>query len=88
MYDLLTSIKYIVDTEGCIIPDVKNVNKTWKRCRRGAWGVKCTYHGGNRVLMLTDNDKGAISKKKCTNVHMEQRKCSLSYHSSSFILMI
>ena len=30
-YDVLTSIKYIVDDEDCIIPDVKNV----KTCGRG-----------------------------------------------------
>ena len=29
-YDLLTSIKYIVEAEGCIILESKNVNKTWK----------------------------------------------------------
>ena len=29
-YDLLTSIKYTVEVEGCIILDPKNVNKTWK----------------------------------------------------------
>ena len=34
--------------------------------------------------MLTDNDSGAISKKNCTNMHMAQMKCSLSYHSSYF----
>ena len=45
-YDLLTSIKYIVEAEGCIIPDVKNFNKTWKRQKREAWGVKDTNHGG------------------------------------------
>ena len=33
-YDLLTSIKYIMEAEGCIIPDFINVNKTWKRLRR------------------------------------------------------
>ena len=88
MYDLLTSIKYIEEAEGCIIPDVKNVNKTWKRQRREYWGVKDTNHGGKRVLMLTDNDNGAISKKNCTNMHMAQRKCRSSYHSSYFLVMI
>ena len=44
-YDLLTSIKYIVEAEGCIIPDVKNVNKTWKQQRREAWGAKDAKHG-------------------------------------------
>ena len=63
-YDLLTSIKYIVEAEGCIILDVKNVNKTWKRQRRKAWGVKDTNHGGKRVLILADDDNGEISKKK------------------------
>ena len=60
MYDLLTSIKYIVEAKGCIITDVKNVNKTWKRRRREAWGIKDTNHGGKRLLMLNENDNGAI----------------------------
>ena len=45
MYDLLTSIKYIVEDEGCIIPDAKNVNKTWKGRRREAWGLRTPIMG-------------------------------------------
>ena len=33
-YDVLTSIKYIVEDEGCIIPDVKNVKNTRKGRQR------------------------------------------------------
>ena len=73
MYDLLTSIKYIVEAKGYIIPDVKNANKMWKGQKREAWGVKDTNHGGKRVLILTEDDNGAISKKKCTKMHMAQR---------------
>ena len=53
-----------MEAEGCIIPDINNVNKTWKSQRREAWGVKDTNHGGKRVLMLADDDNGEISKEK------------------------
>ena len=52
-----------MEAKGCITPDVKNVNKTWKRRRREAWGGKDTNHGGKRVLMLTEDDNGEILKK-------------------------
>ena len=60
MYDVLTSIKYIVEDEGCIIPDVNNANKTWKMRRRGAWGIKDNNHGGKMVLILAEDDNGVI----------------------------
>ena len=50
-YGVLISIKYIVEAEGCIIPDVNNVKTTWKGRRREAWGIKEANHGGNRVRM-------------------------------------
>ena len=87
-YDILTSINYIMEAEGCIISDVNNVNKPWKRPRREAWRVKDTNHGRKRVLMLANDDYGKITKKKCTKMHMVQRKCSLSYHGSCFIVMM
>ena len=63
-YDVLTSIKYIVEAEGCIIPDVKNVKNTQNGRQREVWGGKGAFHGGKRVQMLAGDDYGAISEKK------------------------
>ena len=57
-YDLLTSIKYIVEAEGCIIPDVKNVKNTRKGRQREAWGIKDTNHEGNILRMLDEDEYG------------------------------
>ena len=64
MYDVITSIKNIVEAEGCIIPDVKNVKNTRKGQRREVWGVKYTNHGRKRVKILAEEYYGAILKKK------------------------
>ena len=64
IYDVLPSIKYIVETKGCIIPDVKNVQNAWKGRRREVWGSKDTNNGGKRVQMLAEDDYGATSDKK------------------------
>ena len=77
-----------MEAKGCIIPYVKNVNKTWKGQIREAWGVKVANNGGKRVPIMTKDDNGAISKKNCTKMHMAQRKCSSSYHGSYFIVMM
>ena len=63
-YDLLASIKYTMEAEGCIIPDVNNVNKTWKKRRREAWGVKDSNHGEKRVLVLPKDNNYEISREK------------------------
>ena len=55
-YDVLKSIKYIVEAEGCIIPDVNNVKNTRKGRRREVWGSKDTNLGGKRVCMLAEDD--------------------------------
>ena len=60
MYDVLTSIKYIVEVKECIIPDVKNVKNTRKVHKREAWVSKDTNHGGKRVQMLAEDDHGEI----------------------------
>ena len=63
-YDVLTSIKYIVEAEGCIVPDFNNVKNTRKGQQREAWKIKDTNHGGKRVRMLDEYNYGAILKKK------------------------
>ena len=55
-YDVLTSIKYIVEDEGCIIPDVKNVKNTRKLRRREVWESKDTNNGGKRARMLAEDN--------------------------------
>ena len=57
-YDVITSIKYIVEVEGCIIPDVKNVKNTRKGRQREAWGIKDTNHEGNILRMLDEDEYG------------------------------
>ena len=44
-YDVLILIKYIVEDEGCIIPDVYNVKNTRKGQKGGAWGVRTPIMG-------------------------------------------
>ena len=88
MYDGITSIKYIVEAEGCIIPDVKNVKNTRKGRQREVWGSKDTNHGIKRVRMLADDDYSTILNKNCTKMHMAQRECRLSYHSSCLIVIM
>ena len=44
MYDVLTPIKYILEAEGCIIPDVKNV----KKC---GWGGEGKFEGVIKSIM-------------------------------------
>ena len=63
MYDLLTSIKYIMESKGCIVPDVKNVKNTRKGRLREAWESKDTNHGRKRMRMLAKDDCGAVLKK-------------------------
>ena len=59
-YDVLASIKYIVEDEGCIIPDINNVKNTWNGQRGEVWGIKDTNHEGGRVQMLAEDDYGEI----------------------------
>ena len=58
MYDVLTSINYIVETKGFIIPDVKNVKNIRKGRQRGAGDIKDTINGVKRVRMLVEDDYG------------------------------
>ena len=53
-----------MEDEGCIIPDVNNMENTWKGWQREAWGSKDTNHGGKRVRMSDEDEYGAIPKKK------------------------
>ena len=63
-YAVLTPIKYIVEAKGCIILDAKNVKNTRKGQQREVWGSKDTNHGGKRLRMLSEDDYGALLKKK------------------------
>ena len=56
MYDVLTSIKYIVEDEGCIIPDVNNAKNTLKGRRREAWGSKDTNCGRKSLQIFSEDD--------------------------------
>ena len=44
-YDVLTPINYIVEAEGYIIPDTKNVKNTQKGQLRESWGVRTLIMG-------------------------------------------
>ena len=44
-YDLLTSIKYIVEAEGCIIPDANNVIKIGRGIEGKLGGVRTKIMG-------------------------------------------
>ena len=56
MYDVLISIKYIVEDRYCIVPDFKNVENMQKGRQREAWGIKDTNNGGNIVQVLAEDD--------------------------------
>ena len=80
-YNVITSVKYIVEAKGCTIPYVNNLKNLRKGWQREVWGSKDTNHGGKRVRMLAEDDYGKNSKKKCTNMH------SLKFISSLIILL-
>ena len=88
-YDVLTSIKYIVVPEDCIILDVKNVEKTRKGEQRGAWGIKDANHAVKRVRMLAENDYGAIFRGGLDlDAHGAKEMQLKKYHSSYLIVMM
>ena len=55
-YYVFTSIKYIVEDKGCIIPDVNNVKNSRNVRVKVVWGGKYTNYGGKRVRMLAEDD--------------------------------
>ena len=63
LYDVLTSKNLIVEYEGCIIPNFKDVKYMRKGLRRKVWGNKDTNQGGKRVRMLDEDDYRILLEK-------------------------
>ena len=73
-------MKYIVEAQVFIIPDVNNMENTLRGRQREAWGGKYINYRGKRVRMLAEDDYGAILKKKLhKDAHgAEERQLKLS----------